>query len=74
MYKKKTLKKQEKIMKFTCSKNAILNEIAIAQDIISSKNSLSILSNVLIEADENHLIIKATDLKVGFETKNTCIC
>lgn len=56
-------------MKFTCSKNAILNEIAIAQDIISSKNSLSILSNVLLEADDNNLFIKATDLKVGFETK-----
>ncbi|HAX18030.1 MAG TPA: DNA polymerase III subunit beta, partial [Actinobacteria bacterium] len=56
-------------MKFTCSKNAILNEISIAQDIISSRNALSILSNVLIEADNNALTIKATDLKVGFETK-----
>ncbi len=56
-------------MKFTCSKNAIVNEIAIAQDIISSKNSISILSNVLIEAENNYLIIKATDLKIGFETK-----
>ncbi|MCP5515498.1 MAG: DNA polymerase III subunit beta [Spirochaetales bacterium] len=56
-------------MKFTCSKNSIINEISIAQDIISSRNALSILSNVLIEADSNSLVIKATDLKVGFETK-----
>jgi len=56
-------------MKFTCHKNVILKEISIAQDIISSRNSLSILSNVLIEADDGILKIKATDLKVSFETQ-----
>ncbi len=55
-------------MKFTCEKNNITKEISIAQEIISSKNALSILSNVLLEADNNTLKIKATDLKVGFET------
>jgi DNA polymerase III subunit beta len=54
-------------MKFTCEKEPILKEISIAQDIISSKNALSILSNVLLEADGSTLVIKATDLKVGFE-------
>jgi hypothetical protein len=53
-------------MKFTCHKNVILKEISIAQDIISSRNSLSILSNVLLETDNDKLIIKATDLKVSF--------
>ncbi len=56
-------------MKFNCEKNVILKEISIAHDIISSKNSLSILSNVMIEAIDDFLILKATDLKVGFETK-----
>jgi len=56
-------------MKFSCDKNVIVKEISIAQEIISSRNALSILSNVLIEADNNTLTIKATDLKVGFETK-----
>lgn len=55
-------------MKFTCDRNLILKEISIAQDIISTRNTLSILSNVLIEAKENILTIRATDLKVGFET------
>jgi DNA polymerase III subunit beta len=55
-------------MKFRCDKNVILKEISIAQDIVSSRNALSILSNVLLEADNNSLTIKATDLKVGFET------
>jgi DNA polymerase-3 subunit beta len=55
-------------MKFTCEKNNLTKEISIAQEIISSKNALSILSNVLMEAENNTLTIKATDLKVGFET------
>ncbi len=56
-------------MKFSCEKSDIMSEIAIAQEIISSKNSLSILSNVFLEAEENTLTIKATDLKIYFETK-----
>jgi DNA polymerase III subunit beta len=56
-------------MKLTCSRDALLKEISIAQEVISSKNSLSILSNVLLTAKGSSLIIQATDLKVGFETQ-----
>lgn len=56
-------------MKFTCEKDVLVKEISIAQEIISSKNALSILSNVLLEADNNSLTIRATDLKVSFETR-----
>jgi len=56
-------------MKFVCDKAVILKEISIAQEIISSRNALSILSNVMISAENNTLLIKATDLKVGFETR-----
>jgi DNA polymerase-3 subunit beta len=55
-------------MKFVCNKADILKEISVAQDIISSRNTLSILSNVLLEVGDNILTIKATDLKVSFET------
>lgn len=55
-------------MKFSCEKDKILKEISIAQEIISSRNSLSILSNVLMDARENTLKIRATDLKVSCET------
>ena len=55
-------------MNFVCEKNTLLREIAIAQEIISSRNVMSILSNVLLEAENNTLTIKATDLKVGFES------
>jgi DNA polymerase-3 subunit beta len=55
-------------MKFTCSRDDILKEISIAQEVISSKNSLSVLSNVLLTASKGEVKLQATDLKVGFET------
>ena len=55
-------------MKFTCSRDDILREISIAQEVISSKNSLSVLSNVLLTVSKGELKLQATDLKVGFET------
>lgn len=56
-------------MKFSCHRDVILKEISVAQEIISSRNSLSILSNVLLDAGDNALLIRATDLKVSFETR-----
>ncbi len=55
-------------MKFTCSRDEILREVSVAQEVISSKNSLSILSNVLLTVGKGELKLQATDLKVGFET------
>ena len=56
-------------MKFTFDRNAMINEISIAQEIISTKNALSVLSNVLLIAEVNSLTVKATDIKVNFQTK-----
>ena len=56
-------------MKFTCERNVLLKEIAISNEIIASKNAISILSNIFIEAKDGGLNIKATDMKVNFETK-----
>lgn len=56
-------------MKFTCSKEVLLKEISIAQEIISSKNAILILSNIYLEAVDNKLIIKAKDMKVNFQTE-----
>lgn len=54
-------------MKFTFDRDAMIGEIAIAQEIISTKNSGSILSNVFLSASNNVLTIKATDVKVSFQ-------
>ncbi len=56
-------------MKFTCDRSVLLKEINIAQEIISSKSTISILSNIYLEAENNTLFIKATDVKVNFETQ-----
>ena len=56
-------------MKFVCQKNSLLKEIILALDFTSQRNTLSIVSNVLLETYENTLFIKATDQKVGFKTQ-----
>jgi DNA polymerase-3 subunit beta len=56
-------------MKFTFSKEVLLKEISIAQEIISSKNAILILSNIYLEAAKGRLIIKAKDMKVNFQTE-----
>ena len=56
-------------MKFTCDRSILLKEIGIANEIIASKNVISILSNIFFEARDGSLTIKATDMKVNFETK-----
>jgi DNA polymerase-3 subunit beta len=60
---------KEDKMKFVCERNILLKEISMAQEIIASKNVISILSNIYLEAVNESLIIKATDLKANFETK-----
>ncbi|NCB00871.1 MAG: DNA polymerase III subunit beta [Spirochaetia bacterium] len=55
-------------MKFICPKNTLLKEIILALDFTSQRNTLSIVSNVLLETNNNTLTIKATDQKIGFST------
>lgn len=55
-------------MKFTCNKETVLKEIAIAYEIASSRNLTSFLSSVYLETTGNLLIIKATDTNFSYET------
>ena len=55
-------------MKFTCSSSILKQEIEYANNFSSSKNSLSITSNVLLDASNDILTIKATDQKMGFSS------
>jgi len=56
-------------MKFKCERSVLIKEIAIANEIIASKNAISLLTNIKLEAKDEGLTIKATDMKVNFETK-----
>lgn len=55
-------------MKFTFDRDAMIKQISIAQEIITNKSPVSILSNILLIAENNSLIIKATDSTVKFKT------
>jgi DNA polymerase-3 subunit beta len=55
-------------MNFVCDRGILLKEIAIAQEIVSSRNAISILSNIYLETKNDTLFIKATDIKVNFST------
>ncbi len=53
-------------MKFTFDRDAMIKEISIAQEIITNKSPISILSNILLIAQNNTLTIKASDTSVNF--------
>lgn len=55
-------------MKFVCQSSVLRAEIELANSFASSKNSLSISSNVLLEANNDALTIKASDQKMGFSS------
>lgn len=56
-------------MKFSFDRDAMIKEVAIAQEIITNKSPISILSNVLLIAENNTLTMKASDTSVNFITK-----
>ena len=53
-------------MKIICSKESLLKIIGIADNVISTKNSISILSNILIETTDKKLKISACETKLNF--------
>jgi DNA polymerase-3 subunit beta len=52
-------------MQIVCSKAELLKGIQIVQNAVSLKNTLPVLSNILLETKTNQLKLAATDLQVG---------
>jgi DNA polymerase-3 subunit beta len=52
-------------MDFLIAKSDLLKELALTQGVVERKTTIPILSNLLIEAEENVLKISATDLDLG---------
>lgn len=52
-------------MKFKIEKGVFLNGIQIVQNIISTKAALPVLSNILMETQQESLRLTATDLDIG---------
>lgn len=56
-------------MRVQCHKEEILSGIQQVQNVVSTRTTLPILSNVLIEADGENLILTTTDLEVGMQCR-----
>ncbi|MGL4524195.1 MAG: DNA polymerase III subunit beta [Spirochaetia bacterium] len=57
------------MIKFVCQKDVLMKELAATQKIISIKNNITILSNIVLEAKDDVLIIHASDARLRFETQ-----
>jgi DNA polymerase-3 subunit beta len=55
----------EGLMLFSIEKEVFLKGLSRVQGIVEKRNTIPILSNVLIEADQNSIMLTATDLEVG---------
>ena len=59
-------------MKFRISKLKIFKSLSHLQGIVDKKNSLPILSNILIEAKDNNLILSSTDMDISLIENLEC--
>src|SRR5256885_7008920 len=55
-------------MEFSVTKSALLNELSTTQGVVERKPTIPILSNLLVEAKGNGLLITATDLELSIRT------
>ncbi len=57
-------------MEFTVSKNDLVRELNLSQGVVEKKTTIPILSNVLLEASGDRVLLTATDLELGIR----CSC
>lgn len=56
-------------MEFHVVRNELLSELQLMMGVIEKKNTMPILANVYVLAEDNQLTLKATDLEVGIITQ-----
>ena len=59
---------EEDIMNFTIEKEVFLKGLARIQGIVEKRNTIPVLSNVLLEGTDGELCLTATDLEVGMQS------
>jgi DNA polymerase-3 subunit beta len=57
-------------MEFTVSRADLVRELNLSQGVVEKKTTIPILSNVLVEANSDRIILTATDLELGIR----CSC
>src|SRR5499427_3948249 len=61
---------KESRMEFTVSRTDLVRELNLSQGVVEKKTTIPILSNVLVEADKDRIVLTATDLELGIR----CSC
>ena len=56
-------------MEFTARKEELLKELSLIQGVVERKNTIPVLANVLIEAEDSVVELAATDLDVGLRCR-----
>ena len=59
-------------MQFSVKRDVLLKSLNFVQGVVEKKNTLPILSNVLLQLKENKLSIVATDLDIIFYDESKC--
>ena len=59
-------------MKISVEKNIIFKSLSHVQSIVEKKNTIPVLSNILIEAKDNSLILSATDMDISITETLNC--
>ena len=59
-------------MKLVVQKSIIFKALSHAQSIVEKKNTLPILSNILIEAKDNNIILSSTDMDISITETINC--
>jgi DNA polymerase-3 subunit beta len=52
-------------MEFSIGKSELVRELSLSQGVVEKKTTIPILSNVLVEADRDRIVLTATDLELG---------
>src|SRR6266478_5198127 len=55
-------------MEFTVSRADLVRELNLSQGVVEKKTTIPILSNVLVEADGDRILLTATDLELGIRS------
>lgn len=55
-------------MKFSCSRDHLINALSIVQKGVSNKSTMPVLEGIMFQVYNNQLILTGTDLEIGVQT------
>ena len=59
-------------MKISVEKSSIFKSLSHVHSIVEKKNTIPVLSNILIEAKHNSIVLSATDMDISITERFNC--